>query len=196
MNKSTASTRLTAITGGIGAGKSVVSRILCAMGYPVYDCDSRAKTLMNTDPGIRAALAEAFGAEILTPGGIDRDRLGAIVFADPERLHTLNKVVHGAVRLDLERWCGEHLVHTRLFVETAILAESGLDAMVGSVWEVVAPVELRVERVMRRNALTRDQVEARIAAQRSGAYPGAVPIVNDGIHPLLIQVRDALSAGR
>ena len=86
--------RLTAITGGIGAGKSVVSRILIAMGYEVYDSDSRAKRLMDSSDEIKQQIAETFGqATISADGQINRPLLSSIVFSDPGALARLNTSV-------------------------------------------------------------------------------------------------------
>ncbi len=180
---------LTAITGGIGAGKSVVARIVAALGYDVYDCDSRARSLMEGEE-IVAALAEAFGSGIFTAQGeLIRPRLAEIVFADPEALTRLNAITHAAVRADLAAWASERSQAGHIFVETAILYQSGLDRMVARVWEVTAPRELRIERVMARSGLTREQAVARIEAQDSfipeQPHRAVTTIVNDGTTPLL-----------
>lgn len=188
---------LTAITGGIGSGKSIVSKILGAMGYPVYDCDSRAKLLMDRDEEIKKALCSEIHADcVRADGSINRGRLSEIVFGDAEALGRLNAIVHAAVRSDLKRWCRENIGSERLFVETAILYQSGLDVMVDDVWDVDAPTELRIERVMARNSFSRQQVEARISAQDSYVparlHPMVFSIINDGCIPLLPQIENLL----
>lgn len=188
---------LTAITGGIGSGKSIVSKILAAMGYPVYDCDSQAKLLMDQDDQIKKALCSEIHADcVRTDGSINRERLSEIVFGDAGALCRLNAIVHAAVRLDLKRWCGANIGSGRLFVETAILYQSGLDVMVDDVWSVDAPAELRIERVMARNSFSRQQVEARIASQDSYVptilHPRVFSIINDGCIPLLPQIENLL----
>ena len=120
---------LIALTGGIGSGKSVVQRILTALGYPVYDCDSRARALMAT-PAITASLADAFGYGIFdSRGSLDRRVLASIVFSDPDSLDRLNSITHAAVRADLNRWASGHCRHGIAFVETAILYQSGIDKL-------------------------------------------------------------------
>lgn len=188
---------LTAITGGIGSGKSVVSRVLHAMGYQVYDCDSRAKMLMDADAAIKVRLADDIHPEcLLEDGSINRSRLSEIVFRDSEALECLNRIVHEAVRNDLKRWCEANFGSRRLFVETAILYQSGLDAMVDDVWEVNAPLDLRIERVMARNSLTREQVISRISMQDSFVpselHPRVYKIINDGDIPLLPRIESLL----
>lgn len=188
-NISSRTVRLTAVCGGIGSGKSMVCSMLTAMGFPVYDCDSRAKALMDSDPEIRKAIARDIAAEALFESGeIDRRTLSAIVFADARKLATLNAIVHGSVRDDIARWTQtEGTKGKRLFVETAILMESGLDRMVDEIWLVTAPEEVRITRVGRRSGLTPEQTKSRIAMQKDPDGADAV-IVNDGVIPLLSQI--------
>lgn len=187
--------RIIAITGGIGAGKSVVSSILQVAGYHVYDCDSRAKQLMNTSAAIKQSLIENFGADVYTGDRLNKPRLSNIIFNDPTALQLVNSIVHPAVRLDIEQWAQEQHGKTPLFIETAILKEASLDAMVDEVWNVTAPIETRIERVVRRNATTRDKVIERINNQTPlTGCEGVklVEIINDGTTPLLPQVVKAL----
>lgn len=188
---------LTAISGGIGCGKTIVSRIVIAMGYPVYDCDSRATEIMNTDPEIKRSIAEDIHPDCVRADGmIDRKRLSEIVFSDYEALQRLNAIVHGAVRKDLASWYGEQ-GDVCAFVETAILYQSGIDRMVDEVWEIDAPLDLRVERVMARNGFSREHVLARISSQESfevqERHSNVRIISNDSISPLLPQIERALN---
>lgn len=190
--------RLTAVTGGIGSGKSVVSRVLRVMGYDVYDCDREARRLMDGDDAIKSRIASEISADaICADGSIDRQRLAAIVFADAAMLGRLNGMVHAAVRDDLAVWAARHVGGDRLFVETAILYQSGIDAMVDDVWEVDAPEDVRVERVMARNSCMRREVLDRIRAQRftpAHRHPSVTVLVNDGREALLPQIAALLQA--
>lgn len=192
--------RLIAITGGIGSGKSVVSAILRILRYPVYDCDTEAKRIMDSDRTIIDAIASDIAADAIRPDGtIDRQTLGRIVFGDAAALQRLNSIVHGAVRRHLSVWYHNN-TNPLQFVETAILYQSGLDRIVDEVWEVTAPDELRILRVMERNGLTREEVEHRIASQRyEPATPHAVirQIANGYNDAILPQLRALLeSAGQ
>lgn len=190
-----AQTKIIAITGGIGAGKSIVSAILRVVGYDVYDCDQRAKMLMNTSITIKNSLTHKFGHDIYTSeGNLNRTRLSDIIFNDQNALHYVNSIVHPAVRDDISHWAHEHQ-HGPLFLETAILKEGGLDTIVQEIWNVVAPVEVRISRVMKRNAISREKVLERINNQQQlSPIPGkkVVDLINDGTTPILPQIISAL----
>ncbi len=157
---------LIAITGGIGCGKSIVSLILKEMGYEVYDCDWKAKYLMDNSPTIKDCLKSTFGNDIIIDGTINRVKLANIVFNNKEKLVKLNNIVHSSVKEDLISWKLENSHNKLLFVETAILYQSGLDKVVDEVWEVNAPIEIRIERVMKRNNISRQDVLSRIESQK------------------------------
>ena len=158
----------------------------------MYDCDTRAKQLMDASDGIRRTIAEEICAEAIDcHGRIDRSALAASVFGDATKLEILNRAVHGCVADDLMSWrdgqCG------LAFVETAILYQSGLHRLVDEVWEVVAPEAIRVRRVMLRNGLSEAQVLERIEAQRYRPdavelHPYTKEIVNDDSSALLPQI--------
>lgn len=188
---------LTAITGGIGAGKSVVSKILRTMGYQVFDCDIEAKRLMDSSAEIKLKLkTEISDAAVDYDGNIDRKHLSSVVFADPAKLERLNSIVHKAVRDEIKHWANNHHANSHLFVETAILYQSQLDKDVDDVWEVIAPEEIRIIRVMNRNRCTREEVISRIKSQ---SYTPQMPhskiahIINDDFTPILPQLSDRLS---
>ncbi len=185
------SKKLIAITGGIGSGKSVVTKVLREMGHEVYDCDHHAKRLINTSPIIRQRLITRFGEDIYASDGfINKALLSSIIFNNPDALAAVNGIVHPLVKADLIGW---HLscpaCHN--FVETAILVESGMHTMVDEVWNVTAPVETRITRVMNRNATTREKVLERINSQSTSMSEVSVPvktIINDGITAILPQI--------
>lgn len=186
------------ITGGIGSGKSVVAQMLRAMGHKVYDSDSEAKRLMNTSPQLRQKLMEAFGSEIYRDGTLDSKALAAIIFNRPEARGRVNAIVHPAVKEHMLQWARQAGCEA-VWVETAILRESGLDAVVGRAWIVEAPLEVRIARVESRDSASRKQIEARIASQ-SCDLPYRCPtvtIVNDNrqsvspvLHRLLSQLNE------
>ena len=122
-----------AITGGIGSGKSVVSRLLRVEGYPVYDCDSQAKRIMDNDAEIQRQLQNAFGEDVVVDGVIHRQKLASLVFGNSENLRKLNAIVHPAVIADIKKWSVAEQKDL-VFVETAILRESGMETLVDELW--------------------------------------------------------------
>ncbi|MDE6489569.1 MAG: dephospho-CoA kinase [Muribaculaceae bacterium] len=184
--------RVIAITGGIGSGKSVVSRILRVMGYPVYDCDTEARLLMDGDTAISRRIANEISPEAIDDDGkINRPKLAEIVFTDRQALERLNNIVHSAVRDHLRQWIDRHQPTSTCFVETAIPYQSHIDTMVDEIWEVDAPEEIRISRVMARNNLSRREVENRIEAQRytpDRLHPNTRHIDNSPSSPLLPQL--------
>lgn len=183
--------RLIAITGGIGSGKSMVARILSNMGHDVYDCDHRAKLLMTTSPVIRQQLTEHFGKDIYNhDGSSNKSLLSSIIFNDPKALTAVNGIVHPVVKDDLINWHNTR-PGCQNFVETAILVEAGMHTMVDEVWNVSAPLETRIARVISRNATTRDKVLERINSQSASMSAVTVPvknIINDGNMAILPQI--------
>lgn len=190
--------RLVCITGGIGSGKSVVSRALRLAGYPVFDCDYEAKRIMDCSADVKGRLCEALGERILRGGGaIDRRVMADIIFSDEEKRKSVNAIVHGAVKDALAGWVdeGDAAVY---FVETAIAAESGIDRMCDAIWLVTAPDETRIERVIARNGVDRNEVERRIASQRGElervcAHRQVFLLDNGGGESLLIRINELLN---
>ena len=155
-----------AICGGIGSGKSTVCRMFAERGVAHYDSDSRAKALMSESAELRKALVAEFGEECYEGGVLNRAYLASKVFGSEERLAKLNSIVHPAVKADFLRWAegqeGDYCI-----LETAILFESGFDALVDQKVAILAPQPLRVMRAMERDGATKEQIEARIKAQMS-----------------------------
>lgn len=154
------------VTGGIGSGKSVVCDMLRERGVAVYCSDLRAKELMASDLKLREALTERFGAECFAEGELNRGYLASRVFADKAELEALNAIVHPRVLEDFEAWA-EAQEGAYVVLESAILFESGFDSKVDVAVAVMAPDELRIERTMQRDGVTKEQVEERMRNQLS-----------------------------
>ena len=155
-----------AICGGIGSGKSTVCQMFAERGAAVYDSDSRAKALMNESAELRERLVAEFGAECYEGGALNRPYLASKVFGSKEQLAKLNSIVHPAVKEDFLRWAEEQ-EGDYCILESAILFESGFNEVVDCSVAVLAPMPLRVERAMKRDGATKEQIEARIKAQMS-----------------------------
>ncbi|GAA2227293.1 MULTISPECIES: dephospho-CoA kinase [Streptomyces] len=154
------------LTGGIGAGKSEVSRLLVACGAVLIDADRIARDVVAPGtPGL-ASVVEAFGEEILAAdGSLDRPRLGAIVFADAERLAVLNSIVHplvGARSRELEEAAAEDAV---VIHDVPLLTENGLAPLYDLVIVVDAAPETQLDRLVRLRGMTEEDARARMAAQ-------------------------------
>lgn len=156
--------KIIAITGGIGSGKSVVSSILRNMGYKVYDSDIEARILMDNSNEIKESIQRTFDKALICNGLIDRKKLSEIVFSDTGKLRDLNHIVHGAVIKHFLEWVKNN-DDPVVFIETAILYESGLDKYVNDIWEVNAPEHIRIQRVMKRNHMPEAEVKRRIDVQ-------------------------------
>lgn len=152
------------ITGGIGSGKSIVSRILKTIGYPIYDSDSWAKHLMNNHPNIRQALTDKFGAETYTHEGLNRTYLAQQIFNNKTNLAFVNSIVHPIVCNHFTQWAKNQ--HSEfVFIESAILFSSGLDKILDKTIYVDAPQELRLQRAMLRDNASAEAIIARINNQ-------------------------------
>ncbi|WLQ43676.1 dephospho-CoA kinase [Streptomyces laculatispora] len=186
------------LTGGIGAGKSEVSRLLVGHGAVLIDADRIAREVVEPGtPGL-TALVEAFGTGILTPEGtLDRPKLGSIVFSDAERLAALNAIVHplvGARSAELERAAGPDSVVVH---DVPLLTENGLAPLYDLVVVVDAAPGTQLERLVRLRGMTESDARARMAAQATREQRLAVAdlvIDNDGpVEALEPQVREVWS---
>ncbi|MET7367190.1 dephospho-CoA kinase [Streptomyces sp. NPDC005566] len=172
------------LTGGIGAGKSEVSRLLVSYGAVLIDADRIAREVVEPGtPGLDAVV-DAFGPGILTPEGtLDRPALGAIVFADPERLAALNAIVHplvGARSAELERAAGPDAVVVH---DVPLLTENGLAPLYDLVVVVDATPGTQLDRLVRLRGMTESDARARMAAQATREERKAVAdlvVDNDG----------------
>ncbi|MEW1688016.1 dephospho-CoA kinase [Streptomyces sp. NPDC091265] len=186
------------LTGGIGAGKSEVSRLLVGHGAVLVDADRIAREVVEPGtPGL-AAVVEAFGTGILAPDGtLDRPKLGSVVFSDPERLAALNAIVHplvGARSAELERAAGPESVVVH---DVPLLTENGLAPLYDLVVVIDAAPGTQLDRLVRLRGMTEADARARMAAQATREQRLAVAdlvIDNDGpVEALEPQVRKVWS---
>ncbi|SFY50683.1 dephospho-CoA kinase [Streptomyces sp. F-1] len=174
------------LTGGIGAGKSEVSRLLVEHGAVLIDADRIAREVVAPGtPGLRAVV-EAFGTDVLAPdGSLDRPRLGSIVFADPDKLAVLNSIVHplvGARSRELEEAAAPDAV---VIHDVPLLTENGLAPLYDLVVVVDARPETQLDRLTRLRGMTEEDARARMAAQATREQRRAIAdIVIDNDVPL------------
>lgn len=187
------------ICGGIGSGKSVVSRVLRLRGEPVYDCDLEAKLIMDGSEEVLSALNLRYGDQVCPVGGpICRPELAKRVFSSDEERLWLNSLVHRLVREDVGRWHSAKMAegYERCFVESAILASSGLAQMCSEVWVVTASDDVRITRIKQRDLLDETSIRKRIQSQleeelllKDAEIPIRI-IDNSGSTPILAQIED------
>ncbi len=156
---------LIGLTGNIGTGKSTVAAMLAQLGAEVIDADRVAHAVMQAGRAVHRRIVEAFGPEILAPDGeVDRRRLGARVFSDPQALARLEAIVHPAVRREIERRVRASTAPV-VVIEAIKLIEAGLADRCSSVWVVTSRPEQQVERIAARGRLTLAEIEQRMQAQ-------------------------------
>lgn len=154
------------ITGGIGSGKTTVCDIFSTLGIPIYNSDERAKQIMVQNTMVVNAIIEQFGKSIyFEDGALNRKLLSEIVFNDSEHLKKLNAIVHPVVFEDMINWYAENKDHKYVLQEAAIMYESGSYKLLDKTILVFADQEIRIERVMKRDKMTRAEVLARIEKQ-------------------------------
>jgi dephospho-CoA kinase len=140
------------ITGGIGSGKSVICKIFTCLGVPVYDADSRAKSIMTTDGILIEQIKKEFGDLAYLPdGSLDREYLSRVIFENQEKRTLLNQMVHPRVAADTDRWLDQNREASYVVREAALLIESGAYLRVDKVILVTVPEELRIKRVLARD---------------------------------------------
>ena len=180
-----------AITGSIGSGKSVVSRMMNVLGVPVYDCDVNAKRLMTDDGFIVSELKRMFGDECYEDDGtLNRQYIASRIFTDKENIKRVNSLVHPVVKRDFEEWAAKQ-ESSVVAVETAILYESGMIEAVDKVLVVWADRETAISRTILRSGMNRIQVENRMNNQMSVddlLLMSDYSLYNDGDEPLLPRV--------
>lgn len=153
------------ITGGIASGKSTLSNVLKAHGYPVYDSDLEARRLQNEHPVLVSQTKQLFGDNIYVDGELNRPAVAALVFEHPELLQKLTAIVHPIVQADFIQWTKQFNPHALIFIESAVLFESKFDQLVDKIVLLTVSEEIRIRRVMDRDGSTKEQVLARIKNQ-------------------------------
>lgn len=183
------------VTGGIGSGKSIICRVLSELGYPVFHSDNVAKALLNNDLNVREEISDLVGNYIYTNTEIDKKRLAEIIFKDETAREKINSIIHPRVRQKFEEFakaCRSELV----FNEAAILFETDSYKNFDATILVTAPEELRIERVMKRDGVSREQVLDRIKSQWKDEKKAELAdyiLVNDEKKPLLGQIEEILA---
>ena len=155
------------ITGGIGSGKSYICAEFAALGIPIYSADTRAKWLMQNNEALKEQLIKQFGVQVFDNGVLDRQYLAAKVFHNKSELSALNAIVHPAVAIDFEQWNAVQNNAPYTIKEAALMFETDMHKQMDKTILVHAPIDVRILRVMKRDGVSQEQVEARMRNQMS-----------------------------
>jgi dephospho-CoA kinase len=152
------------LTGGIGSGKTTIAGIFKSLGVPVYNSDERAKQIYFHEE-VRPAVEKLLGKEAyLTEAELNKSHISSLIFGDQQLLHALNSIIHPAVGKDFEQWLSKQNAPF-VIKESALLFEAGIHEKMDDVILVTAPLEVRIQRTMKRDGLTRKQVEDKVNNQ-------------------------------
>ncbi len=152
------------VTGGIGSGKTTVCRIFAVLGAPVFSTDTEASIIMETDEGVKKELNNLAGKDLYSSGHLDRPELARLIFNDTELLGKVNSLVHPMVFKHYLDWANAQTKPYSV-MEAAILFESGASGLVDMTLTVVTPANERIERIVKGNKMTAEQVMERIKNQ-------------------------------
>ena len=180
------------LTGGIGSGKTVVATIFRQLGVPVYDADKEARVLTETNKELKEKILTTFGSEFFNDDkSLNREKLGAVVFSDKEKLSMLNEIIHPVMKKHFAQWLVQNEKKKYIIKEAAILFESGSHTELDKIITIETPEELRISRVMERDNSSRDKFLSVMKNQWSDeerkAHSGFI-ITNDEQQLLIPQV--------
>ncbi|MEJ6582917.1 MAG: dephospho-CoA kinase [Crocinitomicaceae bacterium] len=183
------------ITGGIGAGKSTVSKIFEAMGFPVFNSDLQAKNTVDFHPEVKVEIISLFGDSIYTNNELNRPKMAELIFNNPLLREKLNHIIHPRVRAAFDEFA---LISSSEFVfnEAAILFETGAYKQLDATILVTSSKELRIQRLLSRDKTSREAIEARMNAQWSDEEKRELAdylIENDENQSLIKQVEQLIS---
>src|SRR5512133_3902064 len=195
MKTGSGNVRKLGITGGIGSGKTTVGRIFNVLGVPVFSADSEAREVMDIDTGIILRINTIAGKNLYESGSLDRAELARLIFNNARLLDKVNALVHPVVFSRFREWEKKQDA-PYVIMEAAILFESGASKIMDRIITVVAPMEERVNRVIHRSNLTREQVIERMRNQMddSERIKGSDYVINnsenDMIIPAIMRIHD------
>ena len=155
------------ITGGIGSGKSTITRLFHDLGVPIYNSDERAKWLLSKNVDLMDQIKILFGQESYSNNKLNRAHIANIVFQDNDMLKQLNAIVHPMVKIDFENWLLLHKKEPLVIKEAAILIESGAYKELDVLIVVLADKKTRIKRVINRDNISKEDVEKRMDTQIS-----------------------------
>jgi len=155
------------LTGGIGSGKSSVLKIFKKIGISTYNADKSAKKLINSDKKIIHSIKQIFGEDIYNENELNSKLVSKIVFNDNKKLNSLNSIIHPAVAKEFDNFCFKHKHERYIVKEAAIIFETKTENLFDKIIYVRAPREIRIDRVIQRDKLSRDDILIRMQNQIS-----------------------------
>lgn len=179
------------ITGGIGSGKSFVCQILEKMGYPVYYSDTESKRLTATNPVIKEGLIQLLGQEVFIENTLNKAFLASKLFQDDTIREQVNQLIHPIVRADFQEWANLQKSEI-VFNEAAILMETGSYKTLDFTVLVTADKELRIQRTMKRDNISREDVLARMSKQWDDDRKMKLAdfVIYNDERPLMVQIEE------
>lgn len=188
--------KIVGITGGIGSGKSIVVSFLQYTGIPVYIADVEAKKIMDTSQLVKKELTARFGTDVYKEGILDRKLLASLIFNSRENLTFVNSVVHPEVLKDFQLWTAMQENAPFVVMESAILFEAAFNTHVDAIIAVTAPLNLRIERVMQRDHISKELILERVKSQmpeEEKCLLSDYVIYNDDVQSVVYQVERVMS---
>lgn len=185
------------ITGGIGSGKSTISELLLILGIPVYIADLESKKLTNNSSVIRKELIKLYGKDIYNDDGLlNKIKLASIIFNDKKQLQKVNAIIHPEVKKNLCEWIINNKENDIVAYESAIMFESGFHKLTNKILTVYTPLEIRINRIIKRDNSSREKALERIKSQMDDEERIKLSdfvIVNDDTKSLIDQVLETLT---
>ncbi|MBX9850638.1 MAG: dephospho-CoA kinase, partial [Cytophagaceae bacterium] len=145
------------ITGGIGSGKSIISKIFSILGIPVYNADDRAKWILSNNAEVRAGLINLFGDKAFANGNLNRAFIAQEIFGNKRKVELMNALVHPQVRIDFQNWLEKNSDSAYIMKEAALLYEKGTKKELYKMITVFCPEEIRIKRVLERDTHRKEE---------------------------------------
>ena len=157
------------LTGGIGSGKTTISKVFELLKIPIYNSDNVAKNFISKNSYVKNQIFKSFGKEVMTNNKIDNKKLSTLIFNDIKKINIINNIIHPLVKEDFNKWC-EEKKNKYIIKESALLFSSNSYLDLDEIIFVKSPMEMRIKRVMKRDNRSRKQVESIIKNQNSDEF--------------------------
>lgn len=157
------------LTGGIGSGKTTISKVFELLKTPIYNSDNVAKNFINKNSFVKNQIFKSFGKEIMTNNKIDNKKLSTLIFNDMEKINIINNIIHPLVKEDFNKWCKKKK-SKYIIKESALLFSSNSFLELDEIIFVKSSMETRIKRVMKRDNRTKKQVKSIIKNQNSDEF--------------------------